>query len=159
MGNFNEKDAVDALRKIRKEYGLQMAVDVEKVYRWETAHFTSQQYKKTGSPGMEAHGAAPYYGWASTPWKKRPELTPCGLVSFFENKGMSGVEGANEQVTDRKKQFLAFDSVYAAMYALAEYIKRHNGNYARWYSTTAEGQQLYRNKLANVRARIVDDLA
>lgn len=156
--NFTENDAVEALSKIREEYGHQMAVDVEKVYRWETAHFKSRQFKQTGSPGMEAHGAPPYYGWASGPWKRKPELAPCGTIGMFENKGMSGTPGANEQEKKRPKQFLIFDSVYAAMYALAEYIKRYNGNYARWYSTTAEGQQLYRERLALVMPRIVNSL-
>lgn len=159
MANFTEENAKDALRQIVRDYGREMAVNIEKMYRIETAHFTSGQYRKSGSPGMEAHGAAPYYGWASTPWKARPELAPCGLVSMFENAGMSGTPGANTQVTSKPKQFLAFDSVYAAMYALAEYIKRHNGNHARWYSTTAQGQEIYRNKLSKIRARILDTIA
>jgi hypothetical protein len=36
-----------------------MAATVEKMYRFETNHFKSKQYKETGTPGMEVHGAAP----------------------------------------------------------------------------------------------------
>lgn len=156
--NYGEAEAKEALRQIYREYGAEMATNIERLYRWETAHFTSLQYKRTGSPGMEstATGKAPYYGWNSTPWKARPELAPCRTFDLLENKGMSGTPGANAQVTDTKKRFLVFPTVYAAMYAVAEYIKRHNGNFARWYSTTAAGQELYRTNLAKVRPRFTD---
>ncbi|GHT71543.1 hypothetical protein AGMMS50239_40690 [Bacteroidia bacterium] len=40
----------------------------------------------------------------------------------------------------------------------AEYINRHDGNYARWYSTDPERQKLYKEGLSKVKVRIVDTL-
>lgn len=60
---FDENDAKAALRVIYDTYGKDIAIVVEKMYRGETTHFKSEQYKHGGTPGMEAHGSAPYYGW------------------------------------------------------------------------------------------------
>jgi hypothetical protein len=155
--NYTLADATPALREIYRQYGRDLAVVIEKMYRVETAHFTSGQYRRTGSPGMEAAPGKlpPYYGWESAPWIKRPDLAPIGTWSAFENAGMSA-QGGNAQDTTNKKRFIVFPSVYAGMYALAEYILRHNGNYARWYSTNSTNQQLYRDKLATITPRIVN---
>lgn len=39
----------------------------------------------------------------------------------------------------------------------AEYIKRYNGNYARWYNATdASAQEKYRETLKGIKSKIVD---
>lgn len=55
---------------------------------------------------------------------------------------MSG-QGGNQQVTDRKKEFVVLPSVLAGMEYKAFYINKHNGNWARWHSTKASNQQTY----------------
>lgn len=154
---FTENDAKQALEHIKREHGVDMAKTIERLYRWETAHFKSSQYKKTGSPGMEAHGSAPYYGWHSRFWKINKELQPIGITEMFENAGMSA-QGGNAQVTDAPKGFLIFPSVYAAMAYLVDYINRYNGNYARWYSTNSTKQQIYIKSLNSVVPRITNSL-
>lgn len=47
---------------------------IEKIYRSETSHFKSEQYKNTGTIGMEAFGKPPYYGWAFL--NKIPHICP-----------------------------------------------------------------------------------
>lgn len=148
---FSESDAKDALIKIFQEHGKDIAVIVEKMYRAETRHFDSEQYKYCGTPGMEAHGSPPYYGWDSQLFIS----PPTGIWSAYENAGLSK-QGGNAQVTGSKKRFVCVDSVLVGMTYLARYIKKYNGNYARWYSTDPKAQQIYRDKLSQIRARIVN---
>ncbi len=77
-----------------------MAKTIEKIYRWETGHFKSGQYVNCGSPGMEAFGEAPSYGWNSDVYTKYPEYIPVGLWERYENKGKSGQEVTSKLPTE-----------------------------------------------------------
>lgn len=68
---FTYADAEDALRIIFDKYGYDMAVVIERMYRDETGHFKSLQYKNCGTGGMEAFGNQPYYGWDKTFFEKK----------------------------------------------------------------------------------------
>ncbi len=153
--DFDLEDAKSGLRKIFDDHGREMAIIIERMYRWETSHFKSGQYKLTGTPGMEASGPAPYYGWDSTFFSSYPEYTPMGLIYMMEGRGLSGV-GGNPQDTENAKRFVVFPSVEGAMKYLANFIIRYNGNYARWFSIQASRQRLYRQKLNGVVPRIVN---
>jgi hypothetical protein len=148
-GKFDVKDAERALRLIHDKYGKEMAENIERMYRDETAHFTSKQYIHTGTGGMEEGK------WDMSLFNEYPEYAPVGTWSAFENKGASGL-GGNEQVTDRRKVFLVLPSVEAAMVYKAEYIKRHGGNFARWHSTNKAKQDFYRSALLKIRTPIVN---
>ncbi len=150
-------DANDALNYIFKKYGREMACIIEKLYRLETTHFTTKQYKKCGAPGMEVHGNSPYYGWDKTFFQNNPEYKPIGVWAAYEGKGLSGV-GGNKQVTDKKKQFVIMPSVKAGMEYLVYYIKKHNNNYARWYSLKEDHQRLYRQRVQSIKSRIVNKI-
>lgn len=147
---FDENDAKAALRVIYDTYGKDIAIIVEKMYRGETTHFKSQQYKYGGTPGMEVHGPSPYYGWDSNLFTE----APIGTWSAYEGKGLSGV-GGNAQVTKSKKVFVCVSSVLVGMNYVAKYIKKHNGNYARWFSTDASKQAVYREHMGEIKAKIV----
>lgn len=129
--NFTIDDAEKSLKLIYDEYGEKMATIIEKMYRVETAHFKSTQFKKTGTGGMESHGVSPYFGWSKDFFDLNPELTPLGVYAVKEGKGAGG----NKQDTVNKKRFVIMPSVYARMKYKAYYIKKHNMDYARWYST------------------------
>ncbi|WP_429067053.1 M23 family metallopeptidase [Aeromonas bestiarum] len=155
---FTYADAEDALRIIFNKYGYDMAVVIERMYRDETGHFKSLQYKNCGTGGMEAFGNPPYYGWDKTFFEKNPSYMPIGTWSAFENKGKSG-SGGNIQVTDRKKTFIKFPSVVAAMEYKAFYIKKHNGNWARWHNASdANIQKTYRDYISKINPKISDSL-
>ncbi|OCA78577.1 hypothetical protein BBH99_08225 [Chryseobacterium contaminans] len=130
---FTIEDAEAALKIINARYGKEMAQTIEKIYRWETGHFKSGQYVNCGSPGMEAFGEAPSYGWNSDVYTKYPEYIPVGLWEKYENKGKSG-QGGNKQITDRAKKYIMFPSVEAGMSYIAEFILRYDGNVGRWHS-------------------------
>jgi hypothetical protein len=97
------------------------------------------------------NGPAPYYGWTPSYFT----APPVGLYSIFENKGMSGM-GGNTQVTDRPKQFVIMPTVTAAMMFKANYIMGHDGNYARWFSTNPQAQELYRSRIQAITPKIVN---
>lgn len=153
---FSEHDARVALLYIYDKHGREIAIIVEKMYRLETTHFTSEQYKNCGTGGMEVHGSAPYYGWDPTTFKNHPEYTPIGIWSHMEGKGLSG-QGGNVQETKKPKAFVKLPSVVAGMEYKAEYIQRYNGNYARWYNAKdIKAQEKYRESLKGIKSKIVD---
>ncbi|WP_244138167.1 lytic transglycosylase domain-containing protein [Burkholderia vietnamiensis] len=149
--NFTEEDAKDALKYIFDKYGRTIAETVERMYRTETRHFQSSQYRRCGTGGMEVHGPAPYYGWTPDFYSE----PPIGTWAAFEGAGLSGV-GGNAQVTDRKKVFVVVSSVRVGMEFKAKYIVHYNGNYARWFSTDASAQAIYRKTLESITPRIVN---
>ncbi|WP_244146538.1 lytic transglycosylase domain-containing protein [Paraburkholderia sp. BCC1876] len=151
VNDFNEADARDALRYIFDKYGRSIAETVERMYRTETRHFQSMQYRRCGTGGMEVHGDAPYYGWSPDFYAE----LPTGTWSAFEGAGLSGA-GGNAQVTDRPKVFVVVSSVRVGMEFKAKYIVHYNGNYARWFSTDAHAQDVYRSTLQSISPRIVN---
>ncbi|MGL5129314.1 MAG: M23 family metallopeptidase [Aeromonas popoffii] len=155
---FTYADAEDALRFIFNKYGYDMAVVIERMYRDETGHFNSLQYKNCGTGGMEAFGSPPYYGWDKSFFEKNPSYKPVGTWSAFENKGKSS-SGGNTQVTDRKKVFIKFPSVVAAMEYKVFYIKKYDGNWARWHNASdPKIQEAYRNYISKIKPKISDSI-
>lgn len=128
--NFTPEDAKNALEMLAETRGKEIAKIAERVLRWETNHFKSRQYKLTGSAGMEIGK-----------WKD----LPAGMESIpmTENK------------TGKTKRFIVWGSPYSFLNYFADYVQRHNGNWARWYSTKPELQTEYRNKVNTVKNRIV----
>jgi hypothetical protein len=154
--DFNVDDGKKALKIIYDKYGKDMAVIIERMYRDETAHFSSGQYKACGTGGMESFGNAPYYGWDHFFFEEYPEYKPLGLWNAFENKGMSGL-GGNQQVTDKKKSFVILPSVIAGMEYKAFYINKYNGNWARWTSTNSSVQETYKKYISTITAKFVNE--
>ncbi|MDR3504309.1 MAG: hypothetical protein P4L79_17210 [Legionella sp.] len=156
--DFGVEDAKNGLRKVFDEYGFEMSKIVEKMYRYETKHFSSGQYILTGAAGMEAvKGAkAPYYGWSNEFFMKYPEYTPVGTTELHDGIGASK-KGANAQKKGLTP-YIIFPSVEAGMMHLAYKIKnQYNGDYARWHSSLASHKQVYRNELKGVRWSMTDE--
>lgn len=154
--DYTVEDAKLALRTIYNKYGKDMAVIIERMYRDETRHFQSMQYRRCGTGGMEAFGQPPYYGWDAKFFEAAPEFSPIGIWEAFENKGMS-TQGGNQQVTDRKKRFVVLPSVLAGMEYKVSYINKHGGNWARWHSTDTSVQSVYRTHIEAIRAKFVNE--
>ncbi|EEX54317.1 hypothetical protein HMPREF6745_0249 [Prevotella sp. oral taxon 472 str. F0295] len=38
------------------------------------------------------------------------------------------------------------------------YVKKHNNNYARWYSLKEDHQRLYRQRVQSIKSRIVNKI-
>lgn len=125
---------------ITQLYGTDIARNVERIYRLETAHFGSGQYKATGSPGMTATQLSFPYGWNSLRqlWTDRPEAAPVGFVRWC--------------VRGKVYAYLAFRGGYGFA-ALAEVLKKRGNNPGSWYSTDPVKQQQYVAKLSNISTR------
>lgn len=126
---FTQIDAKNALQKLQKTHKHNAKI-IEKICRLETGHFTSEQYKKTGSAGMEVGK-----------WLNLPQNM--------------GVYTTKENETSLYKSFLIWQNPYEFMVYLSDYIDRNNGNYARWYSTNAIKQLYYKAKLKGIKNRFV----
>jgi len=152
---FDIEDAKIGLKYIYDTYGKYITRIVERIYRLETANFTSEQYQYGATPGMERHGKAPYYGWDA----ERFVIPPLGTWSSLEGEGLSVIGGTKPNLKT-KKDFLILDSVTNAMIYLAEYIKHFKGDYARWYRLDEEGKAKYRLRVEDkyLRQRIYDSL-
>lgn len=155
---FNIDDAKAGLLKVAQVYGKAVAAEIEKVARFETAHFTSRQYQLTGTGGMEAHGNAPYYGWFAPFFIANPDYTPIGTTALLEGKGLS-IEGGTAQ-NKNAKAFVIMPSTEAWMMFLANYRERYKaeGGIARWYSKDTAQQKLYLDKLRGVRTPLTDSI-
>ena len=156
---FDITDAAAALQVVANKYGKATAAQIEKVARLETAHFTSKQYKATGTGGMEADGPAPYYGWYSPFFIANPDYTPVGTTDMLEGKGASEIGGNPQSGT--AKVFVIMPSVEAWMMFLADYAQRHanQGGILHWYSDNAAQQQIYAQAIKNISTPLTNQLA
>lgn len=131
----------EALDLIENEYGKNIRDWVNRIYILETANYTSGQYKKTGTPGMEITPGSEYpWGWYATArniWSD-VRFKPVGILRMKENQ--TGIE----------KQFIILPSVHAGMKVLADYLQRGNRP-GRWYSTMETKQDAYEEKLRNIK--------
>lgn len=143
---IDEKILKAKFADIRDKYGASRAADLERLYRLETAHFKSEQFKNTGSPGMEAHAPKFPYGWTSLLpfWTKYPQHAPVGFYSVWENPGL-------QNANPKQKNFLKFRDFESALLSLNEYAEKYN--IERWYSTRPEDQQKYRAALNQIKVR------
>ena len=57
-----DEEIKSALQKVKDTFGLNVAIQIEKVFRNETAHFKSQGFLNSFSAGMEATIAIYPYG-------------------------------------------------------------------------------------------------
>lgn len=127
---FTEEDAKNGLEMLAETRGKEIAKIAERVLRWETNHFKSKQYKKTGSAGMEIGN------WSNLP-------SNMDSIPMIENR------------TGKTKYFVVWGSPYAFLNYFADYVDRWDGNWARWYSTDPSKQAEYRSKVNSVKNRIV----
>lgn len=135
MNNFTVADFQRAIKEVSRVYGSAIARNVERIYRLETRHFDSLGYRATGSPGMEASsGKLSYpYGWSKgNVW---PKYKPSGIWYYRENG------------TGITKPFLQFPNVTAAAMTIADFLRRHDNNPGRWYSTDKAKQLAYTSKI------------
>jgi len=127
---FTEQDAKDAILAVKEKYGIPLAQKVEKIFRLETAHFTSLAYKLTGTAGMEVGK-----------WKDLPQ-------------GLKTTTAIDDKAKAGQQEFIIWTPKEFALY-LAEYIKRHNGNENRWNAIDPTLQANYAKLLSGVKNRFV----
>jgi len=140
MTQLKDDDIAVALKYIEDNYGKAIAANVERIYRLETANFSSGQFKKTFGAGTEVgrdSKGTPImtfpYGWNSVLWNAKKEFAPIGIHTMKENIRKNGqtIKGGGPE-----KNFLIFPSLIAAMTHLADYLGRYGNDVLRWYGGT-----------------------
>lgn len=128
----------DVFKDIEAKYGTDVAQNVEKIYRLETAHFTSTGYHNTGAAGMMSFSSEYPYGWYefTSYWAENKDYKPIGVVTL---------QGSDNQ----PHNYLKFNN-FGGFYTLAEFLKNHNNNPGRWNSLDAAQQQSYNNAIDNI---------
>ena len=119
---------------LKQDYAKEVVEKVEKVYRLETANFSSGQYRDSLSPGQVYSVDNDILPW---------NLNGYGVIGF--SKGFT--------VGGKVYRYVAYENLYEAMRFLADYINRWNGNESRWFSTVPSQQANYRDKLNKISTR------
>jgi len=144
---FSNDDLENAFKNVSEIFGADVARTVEKMYRKETANFTSGQFKKTFSAGMEisskvAEKGEPFvfpYGWSSL--EKFLTKYPQYNGTFYT---VTFIKGENK--TGKTKTFIGFPTLESAIAFLAYRIDALNkaGKHAGyWRSTVPEVADRY----------------
>jgi hypothetical protein len=146
-----EEDFLNGLFVLRNKFGLTSyeAKKLEQLYRLETAHFRSGQFKNTFSPGMERFGGGFPFGWYSLNnyfWKNWPEHKPTNL--FY-----TGIEGG----TGKRKTFLKFNNIIDAM-ATTLANARMKKSFAAWYSNNKDSQKRYLESLNKINPKLAKNV-
>ena len=132
--SFTIADAEEALRQLEKIKGRERARLIERMFRLETAHFKSGQYKLSGSAGMEMGN-----------WQGIDE----SKFSTFQMKD-------NHLTGDKQmRTFIKWNSVLDFCLYLSDYIDRYDGNFARWNSRDSARQEMYRFRVSQIKNRTV----
>lgn len=132
-------------------YGVDNARKLERLYRWETSHFRSKQFKQGFTPGMEiGTGKTTFpFGWSSLKdYAKSKNLQPDEFSTFPMREGGTGIT----------KTFIAFPDLKNAVLFTAYVLSKRSWNPGSWYSTDPANQQRYNEKLKGVIPRIVNSL-
>lgn len=134
-----------AFQTIAAMYGTENARKLERMVRWETAHFTSNAFKKTFAAGMEATKTTFPYGWTSLAsyWKLQPDSAPLNEFVVMTDSG------------GRKVKFLKFKSFLGALKTMAKFLSNNNWNAGEWYSNDPEAQKMYASKIDTVKNKFV----
>lgn len=132
--SYTENDAKDALLKFEAIKGRDRARKIEQIWRWETGHFKSDQFKLTGTAGMEL-----------------------GNWSNLDESKMRTIKMNDNHLTGAKKSrtFLVWDNLLDFLLYLSDYIDRHDGNIGRWNSTDPGKQAKYINKIDTITPRFI----
>lgn len=117
----------NALKRIFDQFGREKTEKLEQLYRKETAHFKSGQFKGGYSPGMEpspnTNRTFPY-GWTSL--KKFADAYSIPYTSFY-------ITGPyTEGGTGKQKFFVGFPDLYTSMLFVMYVIGRRGWNFGKW---------------------------
>lgn len=140
----------DTLKKLRDTgiYSDDTLRSVEQIYRLETRHFDSDQFKKTLSAGMQAaNDNPPFYGWSSKNF-----LKPNGKYVKLRDDLVEMTDSGGNKV-----KFLDFYTLEDAMLVLAMFLERYN-RAGRWFSTDENKMSEYESKLSGIETPLFDSI-
>jgi hypothetical protein len=120
-----------AFKKIKDIYGKEFTKEIEKVYRYETGHFDSTQFKNGYSPGMVAQNNTFPFGWTSLQtFAKENGLLPSqfGTFTIFVQR-----EGRNFT-------YVKFPSIDSSVSFVAWFLKNIRNGVVKYWNTTNEAK-------------------
>ncbi|MFA7302009.1 MAG: hypothetical protein WC069_06885 [Candidatus Shapirobacteria bacterium] len=145
---------IQAVKTALQKYPREIVENAERIFRLETAHFKSNQFKATLSPGMEKFSESFPYGWNTinkVVWSVNPALKPIGFKTFTEGSGLLNDGG-------KVKTFLSFPNMTASFSTVCEFLLHYNNNPGRWFSTDILKQQAYNKTIASIKPKITSGL-
>lgn len=131
IGVPTEPELRQIFNDISELYGDDIAENVERVYRLETAHFKSGGYKNTAAAGIVPVGSIYPYGWNSLRgfWDDNVWARPLGIWH-----------------ADNGWDYLQFNKV-GGFYAVAELLKMRGNDPGRFHSNDPAKQAAYNAKI------------
>lgn len=141
-----------AFKNLKTEFGTDIAKNVERMYRLETAHFKSSQFKKTYSAGMERFSEEFPFGWGNELRNFVKEYPEYGTEEEFSTLPFT------ESKTGKKKYFVKFPSLEAAIMFLGYVMKQRKNNAGSWYSTKEESQKRYNDTIKKIEPTIINSI-
>lgn len=148
-----------AFADVSAAYGKDLARRIEQIFRLETRHFDSRQFRESLSAGMEAvQGRDSFpWGWSSLRQfvEENPELGApheYGVIEMRENIGGDPSKPGN------LKRFVKFPNFESAALFTAFMVNKRGGDAGKWHSLDDVKAMKYRERLDGVRTPIVDSL-
>lgn len=150
MPKQNKYQIEKTLKEIKGIFGADITRNIEKIYRLETRNFSSKQFLKTYSAGMEAVTKKFPYGWKSLQkfWSEQKNHAPVGFVTMNDADTKDGAD-----------TFIKFPTLFSAMFALGLILQKRGNDIGSWYSTEEGKKEHYRNLTANIPTTITDKIA
>lgn len=130
------------LSRVVLDYGMDVARNVERIYRLETANYTSGQFHATNTPGMHAFTASFPFGWS---------LAQDGLSASDFHPTISMDENAGGTF-----QWVVFKTLAQAVHYVGFFLNKYGNNPGRWKSTEPGPQASYRAAVAALPTPICD---
>ncbi len=144
---------ISVFRKIREKYGIELAKNVERLFRFETNHF-KQGFEGVYGAGMHPIGNTFPWGWGSLRsfWTQNPQYKPIGITKLQEGKGLQKTGGGS-------KSYLQFPNFLAGAMTIAQTLYLRNNNPGSWFSTQATSQEQYNNAIGKINPSITLQLS
>jgi hypothetical protein len=139
-------DVYQGLKRVKNLYGKEYAKKIEQVFRLETGHFTSSQFKNGYTGGMVAQKNSFPYGWSS-------------LEKFAKEKGILPSQFSTYTIYVQRDgnffMYVKFPNIEDSILFTAWFIKTiRNGRVGHWNSLDESTASNYENSLIGIIPRI-----
>ena len=142
----NPNDIKAAFTELKNNYGYDFAHKIEQLYRLETGHFESDQFKEGNSPGMVARKTTYPFGWSS-------------LDEFARANSIDGHKfgiGSTFTVKGKKYRYVTFPDFRTSLAYVAWFIKNKRGGVVqKWNSLDPTESAKYLNSLNSITTHFV----
>jgi len=135
-----------AFEELSRNYGRDFANKIEKLYRLETGHFESDQFKEGNSPGMVARKTTYPFGWSS-------------LDEFARANSIDGHKfgiGSTFTVKGKNYRYVTFPDFKTSLDFVAWFIRNKRGGVVqKWNSLDPTESAKYLNSLNSITTHFV----